>query len=217
MRLGCSALAFSICVLTVACGGDTSPSGPSAVQVATPQAASITVAGSVRDATNSAPLAGADVQIASGPDLLKSTATDAAGNYSLTGLRLGVFIVRFTRAGYEIAERTLSASGDVRLDLQLRPGPSCRALPPPTGLRASLQVSRVTFNWSFVEGRYDYILGLGTTPGSSEILLRSTTETSFAWRSPRPGKYYARVGTRSGDCPHTDWSNEITFTFGNPP
>jgi hypothetical protein len=214
MRLGCAALAFPICVLAVACGGSTSPTGPSAVQVATPQTASITLSGSVRDASNNAPLPGTDVQIASGPDASKSTATDAAGNYTLTGLRLGVFTVRVTRAGYEIAERTLSASGDVRLDLQLRPGPSCRALPPPTGLRASVQTSRVTFSWNAVEGRYDYILGFGPTPGSTETLLRSTTDTSYLWRSPRPGTYYARVGTRSGDCTHTDWSNEITFTFG---
>ena len=211
MRLGCTALAFPICVLAVACGGSTTPNGPSAV--ATPQEASITVSGSVRDATNNAPLGGADVQVATGPDALKGTVTDAAGNFSLSGLKLGVFTVRATRAGYEIAERTLSASSDVRLDLQLRPGASCRAMPPPTGLRASVQATRVTFTWNAVEGRYDYLLGFGPTPGSSETLLRGTTETSFIWRSPRAGTYYARIGTRSPDCPHTNWSNEITFTF----
>jgi hypothetical protein len=216
MRLCGAALVFSFCVLAAACGGSTTPTGPSAAQVPTPQTASITLTGSVRDASSNAPLGGADVQIATGPDAAKSTATDASGNYALAGLRLGVFTVRVTRAGYEIVERTLSASGDVRLDLQLRPGPSCTALPPPTGLRAQVQVSRVTFSWSAVEGRYDYIVGLGPAPGSAATLLRSTTDTSYIWRTPRPGTYYVRVGTRSGDCPHYDWSNEITFTFGTP-
>jgi hypothetical protein len=215
MRLGCAALAFSICVLAVACGGSTSPTGPSAVQVATPQTATIVLSGSVRDAGTNGPLGGADVQITSGPDASKSVATDAAGNFQLTGLRPGVFIVRVTRAGYEVAERTLSASNDVRLDLQLRAGPSCRALPAPTGLRALVQSTRVTFSWNEVEGRYDYLLGFGPEPGSTSTLLRGTTDNSYIWRSPRPGTYYARVGTRSPDCPHTDWSNEITFTFGS--
>jgi hypothetical protein len=173
---------------------------------------SITLSGSVRDAQSSALLPGVEVQVTSGADASRSTTTEASGNYSLPSLKVGTFAVRFSRPGFEIVERVVSTSQDTRLDVQLRPGATCMALPTPTGLRVSVSGRRVRFEWNPVEGRYDYLVGVGTSPGSSATLSRSTTQTTYDWRNAPAGTYFARVGTRSGDCPHTGASNEITFT-----
>src|SRR5919106_1195175 len=93
------AVLFPLCVVAAACGGSTTPSGPSNIQ--SPAAVTFNLNGTVRDGQDNAALSGVMVQVASGPDVEKFVMTDASGNYSLTGLRVGAFVVRFTRAGFE--------------------------------------------------------------------------------------------------------------------
>jgi len=171
----------------------------------------IRLTGSVRDAGNGAGIAGVDVQIAGGPDLTKATTTDAAGNYSMTGLRVGVFPVRFSRPGFETVERQLNALQDARLDVQLRQGGSCMAPPAPTNFRATVSGTRVTFSWTAAPSATNYLLVAGSSPGGSNTLSFLTNLTSYQWRGAAKGTQYARVFART-DCTHDTPSPEITFT-----
>jgi hypothetical protein len=204
-------LTFPLWILAVACGGSTSPSAPSPVTLQTPSTVTISLSGSVRDAESNAGIAGAEVQIASGPDLLKATTSDPAGNFSMTGLRVGLFSVRFSRAGFETVERPLNALQDARVDVRLRRGASCIAPPAPTGLRAAVSGTRVSFSWSAVPSATNYLLVAGTAPGGSNTLSFSTNLTSYQWRGAAKGTQYARVFART-DCTHDTPSSEITFT-----
>jgi len=214
MRVSCAVLLALPAIAMTACGGSTSPASPSSVELQNPTSITITMSGMVRDADNNAGLAGADVQIASGPDATRSTTTDASGNYSLGGLKVGLFAIRFGRPGYETVERNVSTSQDMRIDVQLRRGQSCMALPAPTGLRASVASSRVTFNWDPVATATEYVIGVGTAPGSTNIMAPNTSATTYLWRGAPAGTFFARVGARAG-CSHMNASNEITFSV-NP-
>jgi hypothetical protein len=194
-----------------ACGGSTSPSGPSEVRVDTPGTATITVSGTVRDASTNGALAGADVRVTDGPDATRSATTDASGNYALTGLRVGRFTVRFSREGFEVVERPLNVLADTRVDVHLRAGGSCAAPQPPTGFRATVAGTRVSFVWTAAAGATQYVLVVGSAPGSSNTLSVNTTQTTYTWRGAPIGTHYARVFARS-DCVHDSVSTEITFT-----
>ena len=200
-------------VFVTACGGGTTPAGPSAVRLDTPGSVSIAVSGSVRDAQQNDGIADVQVEVTSGPDTSKATRTDGSGNYSLAGLRPGAFTVRFNRSDFEVVERTVSASQDTRVDVLLRRGPTCMALPPPTNFRATVAGTRVTFNWNAVAGTTEYVIGVGTAPNGSNVLSFNTTQTSYQWRAAPPGTLFARVEARSG-CHHVNPSNEITFAVG---
>jgi hypothetical protein len=211
LRFPICILAFPVWILAAACGGSTAPAAPSAIQLS-PVSASITVSGSVRDAQSNAGIGGAEVQVASGPDLGKSTTTDASGNYSLTGAKVGFFTVRFTHGGFEIVERSLSVLQDTRLDVQLRRGASCKAPPAPTNLRATVSGTRVSFSWNAAPSATTYLLVVGSSPGGSDALSFATNLTSYQWRgSGIKGTHYARVFART-DCTHDTPSSEVTFT-----
>jgi hypothetical protein len=204
-------LVFPAWMLASACGGSTTPTGPSIVEQLQPSSATISLSGSVRDAGSGAGIGGVDVQIAGGPDLTKSTTTDPSGNYTMTGLRVGVYPVRFSRPGFETVERQLNALQDARLDVQLRQGGSCMAPPAPTNLRATVSGTRVTFTWTAAPSATNYLLVAGTSPGGSNTLTFQTTLTRYEWRSAARATQYARVFART-DCVHDTPSNEVTFT-----
>ena len=205
------AVLLPVYVFATACGGATTPASPSQVQLPTPATVTIGVSGSVRNASNNGALAGADVQVTSGPDASRSTTTDASGNYALTGLKVGLFTVRFSRPGFEIIERPLNVASDARLDVVLRPGPSCVATQPPVNFRATVAGTRVTFTWDPVASATNYLIVVGTSPGSSNVMSANTTLTTHTWRGAPIGTQYSRVFARS-DCPHDAPSAEITFT-----
>jgi hypothetical protein len=176
-----------------------------------PSSVTIRLSGSVRDAGNGTGIPGVDVQIAGGPDLTKAATTDAAGNYTMTGLRVGVYPVRFSRPGFETVERQLNALQDARLDVQLRQGGSCMAPPAPTNLRAAVSGSRVTFTWTAAPSASNYLLVAGTAPGASNTLSFLTERTTYRWTGAARGTQYARVFAKT-DCVHDTPSSEITFT-----
>jgi hypothetical protein len=203
-------LAFSVWIFASACGGSTTPTAPSTTLLQ-PSSATITLSGSVRDAGSGAGIGAVDVQIAGGPDLTKATTTDAAGNYSMTGVRVGVFPVRFSRPGFETVERQLNALQDARIDVQLRQGGSCMAPPAPTNLRATVSGTRVTFSWAAAPSATNYLLVAGTSPGGSNTLSFLTSLTTYQWRGAARGTQYARVFAKT-DCVHDTPSSEVTFT-----
>ncbi|TFG43396.1 MAG: TonB-dependent receptor, partial [Bacteroidia bacterium] len=75
------------------------------------------LSGKVTD-LNGEPMAGASILIAG---TYTGVQTEAAGNYSFTGLKAGNYIVRFSFIGYETIERVVALNGDVLLDVQLKP------------------------------------------------------------------------------------------------
>jgi hypothetical protein len=213
-RHATAGLVIPILILASACGGSTAPGSPSAL---VPPISSLTLAlsGSVQDAdNNNAVLPGATVEVTSGPDAGRSTVTDNAGNYTLTNLALGAFAVQFSRNGYQNLTRTVSASQDTRLDVQLRRGPTCGPLGTPTNFRVDVAGSTVTFSWNPVATASDYLLGVGTSPGSSRTRSTNTSQTGYVWRGMPSGQYYARVVARDA-CTRSNASNEVAFTVGS--
>jgi len=208
------AVFFPLCLLSTACGGSTTPAGPSNTAVPAAETITFSLMGSVRDSTDNAALSDVMVQVASGPDVEKFVMTDASGNYSLTRLKVGAFVVRFTRPGYENLDRTVSALLDTRLDVTLKRGPTCPALAPPASFRVDVTGSTVTYSWNAVPGADDYLLGVGTSPGNSRVRSTNTTQLSYVWRGMSVGTYFARVVARNA-CVRSNNSNEVQFTVGS--
>jgi len=105
-------------MLTWACGG-TSPTWPSAPPP--PPGPTYTLTGTVTENTsNGAPVAGAVVtHVSSG----RTSTTDAAGTYTITGVAQATTTVTARKDGYLITSRTVSISGETRLDLVLNRTP----------------------------------------------------------------------------------------------
>jgi hypothetical protein len=92
--------------LTIACGKDASPTGPSAPPPPTtpPGPTLYTINGRVSSAAGGT-LAGATVRVADGPNANKTTTTDGSGSYSLTGLTFAGFTVEASMGGFVTASR----------------------------------------------------------------------------------------------------------------
>jgi hypothetical protein len=209
MRVRAFAVLVPVYVFATSCGGSTTPSGPT--QLDTPVSVTITLSGTVRNAGTASGLPGAEVRITTGPDASRTATTDASGNYTLPGLRVGIFTARFSREGFEIVDRPLNVNADTRVDVQLRPGLPCIAPQPPTGFRTTVVDTRVTFSWVAGVGATSYLLVVGTEAGSSNTLSINTTQTTYQWRGAPRGTYFSRVFARN-DCTHDAPSNEVTFT-----
>ena len=72
-------------------------------------------------------LAGVRVDISPGPSGSLSTTTDAAGDYSFTPLKGGVYTIAVSRDGFHAQTRTITATRDVRTDFPLVPVPPAGA------------------------------------------------------------------------------------------
>jgi hypothetical protein len=109
-----AAIAVALAAGTVACGDAPAPTspGPSIIQSR--------LVGTVTESTANGPrpLEGAVVtDLASG----RSVTTNHAGTYSIHELPDGFATIRAIKDGYESVTRSLSLSGETRLDLQLVP------------------------------------------------------------------------------------------------
>ena len=88
-----------VALASVSCGGD----GPSPVRpTPTPQTGTLTLSGTVSETapTASARIAGAKITIMDGPNVGRSTTSDASGVFQLTGLQAGDFSVWTQAANY---------------------------------------------------------------------------------------------------------------------
>lgn len=93
-----------------------------------PAARFFTLAGVVTDANTMRPVGGATVRAADTVGTSRTSVTDGNGYYSAPTLREGSVSLLITAIGYQIANRTVSLSGDTRLDILVAP----TAPPPPT-------------------------------------------------------------------------------------
>ena len=84
----------------------------------------------------------------------------------------------------------------------------------PTNLHVvSMQGSVVTLGWNGVSGATEYVVLVGSAPGSSDQLSTNTTNTSYTWTA-KGGRQYARVQAKcNGQFGGS--SNEVEYTVGN--
>ena len=87
--------------------------------------AAYAVSGVVTDGTSGGVLPNINVQIVDSASAARSTLTDGAGNYSISGVSAGPATVTASAASYQTATTTVTVSSDTRLDIVLpRTAPS---------------------------------------------------------------------------------------------
>jgi hypothetical protein len=111
-------LALLPAVLSMAAGCAGSGGAPTAPTAAAP---TFQLAGTVRDASALIPLAGVRVSAADGLNTGKSTTSDAAGRYTLTGLVADSFTLRTQSGGYEDHLQDVRITQHTNVDIRLIP------------------------------------------------------------------------------------------------
>lgn len=111
-----SSMALGFAILMAACVEPTAPSAPP-LPSAVP---TYTLSGVVfaPTPTGLAPVEGVGVRADSGGSRLDAT-TDNNGSYTITGVYAGTSSVSASKEGYETDRRTVTISGDTRLDLRI--------------------------------------------------------------------------------------------------
>jgi len=84
----------------------------------------------------------------------------------------------------------------------------------PTNLHVvSIQGTGVTLGWNGVSGATEYVVLVGSSPGSSDQLSTNTTNTSYTWTA-KVGRQYARVQSKCNGQFGSS-SNEVEYTVGS--
>ena len=84
----------------------------------------------------------------------------------------------------------------------------------PTNLHVvSMQGTVVTLGWNGVSGATEYVVLVGSTPGSSDQLSTNTTNTSYTWTA-KGGRQFARIQAKCNGQFGSS-SNEIDYTVGS--
>jgi hypothetical protein len=92
------------------------------------------------------------------------------------------------------------------------PASNPATLAAPANLSATVDGSRVNLTWNGVSGANDYMVHIGTQPGTGNIISTNTSKTDFQWNGGPKGTYYARVVARNSQT-SSGSSNEITITI----
>ena len=96
---------------------------------------------------------------------------------------------------------------------QSQPTPQPAACVPTNLHVVSMQGSVVTLGWNGVSGATEYVVLVGSAPGSSDQLSTNTTNTSYTWTA-KGGRQFARVQAKCNGQFGSS-SNEIDYTVGN--
>jgi hypothetical protein len=92
------------------------------------------------------------------------------------------------------------------------PQATCSLPAAPSNLRlVSVSGTRVEFAWSASATAAEYVMLIGTTPSSSNILLTNTTQTTYSLGGAPAGHQYARVQAKNA-CGTSGSSNEVEYT-----
>jgi hypothetical protein len=93
------------------------------------------------------------------------------------------------------------------------PAPTPQASCVPQNLRvASIQGTVVSLQWSAVSGASEYLVLVGSAPGSSDQLFTNTSNTNYTWTA-KDGRQYARVQAKCNGS-YGGSSNEVEYTVG---
>lgn len=204
---------LAISLLTVSCGGATTPLAPSMLPSATAIAAPSdgglrrwTITGMVRDSDARFGLEGVTVQLADRFEPRTAT-TDANGRYRFDAVaQYGVRMI-FTRSGYrDLTIEQVIPVEDMTVDVALVR--ECGARPLPVMLSYSISGRDVIFTWPEASDAVDYRLSLGNWDYVSPVFSKTTTGTSHVWSDAPSGTYLARVQGRN-DCGFGNAANEL--------
>jgi|SRR6185369_13850849 hypothetical protein len=166
-----------LALLASTCG--TTSTAPSPTPSPTPPPTRFTLSGTVRDSAALQPLAGVHVMLVEGA-VTRGVDTNAQGRYEFSDLLAGTFEVQFSKDGYNSAQRSVSMTADVVLDVTLDAG-----LPP-----------RYTLS-GVVRTPWNELLGDVGVEAVADGRVRggSTTTSSGAYNMPglAPTDYVVRV------------------------
>ncbi|MBI2189767.1 MAG: carboxypeptidase regulatory-like domain-containing protein [Acidobacteria bacterium] len=113
--------AIILCLLQLACNGDT-PVAPTPPQTTLPAPpAPVTVRGRVLDSTTDAPVPGASVVLRRDDGLSVAELTDAAGSFVFTNVVSRQVTIRAGKTAYDAAEQQVALIGDVSIDIAIAP------------------------------------------------------------------------------------------------
>ncbi len=149
MRVLINAIGAVSLACAVACGSTaTSPSqqGGTSPAVTPPSSqGAFTLSGIVREiAPNERPLAGARIDIVSGPGAGRSATSDATGFYQLTGVSAGTLLTVTTLDGFDPYRAGMSLTGNAQSDGWLAPVAPTNA----SGASATARCKDGTWSWS---------------------------------------------------------------------
>jgi len=65
--------------------------------------------------------------------------------------------------------------------------------------------------WSAVSGATEYLILVGTSPSSSNILSTNAVSKTYPWSGVPQGTHYARIQAKNS-CGTSGSSNEVRFT-----
>jgi hypothetical protein len=93
------------------------------------------------------------------------------------------------------------------------PPPPAQTSCVPANLRVvSIQGTVVSLAWDAVSGATEYVVLVGSAPGSSDQLSTNTTNTNYTWTA-KGGPQFARVQARCNGA-FGGSSNEVGYTVG---
>lgn len=115
------AFALALALAHSACGGGGGGGGGTGGSGSSPSTpTTYTLSGRVTtNAPALAPIQGATVAVADGPNAAKSATTDGNGAYTLSGLQPGGFTLRISATGYDTTSHSVTLTGNQTLDVQL--------------------------------------------------------------------------------------------------
>lgn len=141
------------------------------------------IAGTVTDASNGNPVSGATVDIYSGFTLVTSTVTDGSGNYSVSGLAPGTYIVAGSAPNYssEIRGAIVVSNVTTTVDIPLDPNPGTLSgtvtnsvtTDPIAGAKVSVYEGMVLITTVLTDGSGNYLVS-GLLPGTYNVLAEAT-------------------------------------------
>jgi hypothetical protein len=115
--------------------------------------------------------------------------------------------------GAESASSSPTGPSSTATSSQPQPTPQPAACVPANLHVVSIQGTVVTLAWNGVSGATEYVVLVGSTPGSSDQLSTNTTNTSHTWTA-KSGRQYARVQAKCNGQFGSS-SNEVEYTAGN--
>jgi hypothetical protein len=89
---------------------------------------------------------------------------------------------------------------------------SCAVPSSPGDLSVTVTGAAVSLTWSAVRDASDYVVLIGNTPDSSDVLLTNTTDVAASLESVEPGTHFARVHAHNW-CGTSDSSDAVAFTI----
>ena len=142
-----------------------------------------TLSGKVIDGESKQPLIGASVYI---HDLKLGAVSDVDGNYTLTQLPSGTFLVEVSFVGYKTISREISINGDTKADFELTETPIEQNEVVVTGLSKATQVRRspipiITIKKDYIESHAatNAIDAISAIPGVSAVTTGPNVSKPF--------------------------------------